>query len=83
MMHVTSWYNRISKLPSFVKHCGHTKMTELCMKPFDPNAKPVSTPKPQEAKKDDCEMDDLFGDDDDEDEEQIKKIALEAKNKAA
>lgn len=45
MKHVTQWYLRISRLPSFVKHCGRTKMTEVQMKPFDPNAKPEA-PKP-------------------------------------
>lgn len=79
---VTEWFERISSLPSFVKHCGYVKLADKPFKAFDGSAAPAPAPaaaaeggkkgkkgkeeKKPEKKDDDVDMDDLFGDDDDD-----------------
>jgi glutathione S-transferase/translation elongation factor EF-1beta len=88
---VSEWFERCCGLPSFVRRMGYVKMTEKAFKAFDPNAKPEvvaapvkaapakAAPVKNEAEED---MDDLFGDDNEDDAAAAAAVAAAAKAKA-
>jgi len=64
---VAAWFERVTSLPEFKKSAGNVKACAKAMKPpgAAPDSKSAPAKKPA-AKKDEVEMDDLFGDDDDD-----------------
>jgi len=76
---LTAWYDKMSKLPVVSRHVGFNKMCEEAWTVAGCNTKVNCAPVKEAAAEED-EMDDLFGEDSDE--EAAKEAAFELKAKA-
>jgi len=77
---VAAWFESVTHQAEFVKSAGNVKACAKAMKPpGDAKAAGGKAPAAPAKKKDDLDMDDLFGDDDD-DGEAAKKAAAAAKD---
>lgn len=63
---VSAWFESVTSLPEFKKSAGNVKSCAKAMKPPGGAGEAKAAPAKAAPKKDDVDMDDLFGDDDDD-----------------